>query len=417
MEAPVYARVENAIADVPPFAAARTAIWRMIDSLLAAIIRTCEKSLTGRHFELKVATAAMALSLILSFPPYRWMIPAMHMASHNTIRAMALKVQHPFSPIPAKMKDPALAKRQSASHVEKMELRLTIPVLGWLSHTGAWTVPVWSHLAGFGFFWLLARLAFRALGDRVGAALFVVGMGSTGFGSSFFSDCFFGDGVAFFLMLLAVAYRSPIVAGISFLAASFCDERAILAAPLLILYLLIRYGQEDEPEKGRQLSMALIAGALAWALLRFWIAGTFHLSTGMADVATRDILQGTLGAYPEPFLGVFRASWTLIVLAVLSLASQQKWISSAALVSAFTIAVAPAFMVWDFSRSLGYVFPFLLISLYFLRGDKEASHKYLAAVLALNVLYGPFNMTILRALGWLLPATGFNRGAHWVAPS
>jgi hypothetical protein len=55
-----------------------------------------------------------------------------------------------------------------------------------------------------------------------------------------------------------------------------------------------------------------------------------------------------------------------------------------AFVGAFVVAVAPAFLVVAFDRSACYTFVILLVSLNFLRGDKEAALEYLAALLLAN---------------------------------
>jgi hypothetical protein len=398
-----YAELENSIGSVPSLEVSRPRILGLIDRVLSAMIRLTETYLTGRYFCLKVAIAAIVLSMLMNFPPYRWMVPALREGRSPTLRAMQLKVQHPLAQIPAELKDPTIAKRRASSHVNKMELRLTIPVLGWISHTGIWTIVVWNHLAGFAFFYLLAALALRALQDQVSAALFVVGLGPTAFGASFFSDYFFGDGVAFFLMLLSVAWRRPVLACLTYVAAGFCDERVILAAPLLIFYLLVRYAQEQKQSQGRLLSLAIVAGVVLWAVLRLILARKFHLATGMTDIATPAILRGTLSGFPEPFLGVFRSSWILFPVALLSLFTRRNWISLLTLLAAFAMALGPAFLVWDFSRSLGYVLVAFLISLYFLQGDREASRKFLAAVLGLNLLYGPLSRSILQVAGWVPP--------------
>jgi hypothetical protein len=99
---------------------------------------------------------------------------------------------------------------------------------------------------------------------------------------------------------------------------------------------------------------------------------------------------------PDVFLNVFKASWALPLFAVLSLALLRRWGWFLAFAGAFAVAIAPAFMVWDFDRSACYGFVILLISLYFLRGDKAASRRYLAAILTVNLLLISPGVTIFR---------------------
>jgi hypothetical protein len=207
-------------------------------------------------------------------------------------------------------------------------------------------------------------------------------------------------------MLLSIACRQPVLTAASFLAAAFCDERCVAAAPLLILYLAVRYRQPDQRRQQRLLCGAIVAGALAWALLRWWLSRTFNLSMGTTGMLSRQILSHHLSSsLPGAFLDVFKACWTLPALAIAILASQRNWTLMAAFLGAFALAIGPAFVVWDFERSAAYAFAVLLISLYFLVGDKVASRKYLAAILVVNVLLSPPYMSILRIVGWALPHT------------
>jgi len=390
--------------DAPPFGFGLPAALRTLDRFLAAIVRAAQHHLAGKHACLKIAAAAALLSVLVTFPVYEGIGDR---SQTPTAQAFLWKVQHPLSPVPAQWKNPALYQGDTAggaSHADKLELRLTLPILGWLSRTGAWTVPVWNHLAAFGTLYLLASLASAALADSVGSALFVVGLAPTFFGAWFFNDFYVGDGVAWFLMLLSVAVRQPALSAASFLAASFCDERCVVAAPLLILYLAVRYRQPGQREHRIRLCAAIIAGALAWALLRWWLSRTCQLSMGTTGLLSREILRYHLSSsLPGRFLDVFKACWTLPAVALLTLVSQRSWALMVAFLAAFALAIAPAFMVWDFERSVGYTFAILLISLYFLVGDKVASRKYLAAILVVNVLLSPPYKSILRIVGRALP--------------
>src|SRR5437588_12435915 len=70
--------------------------------------------------------------------------------------------------------------------------------------------------------------------------------------------------------------------------------------------------------------------------------------------------------------------------ALLLLMLQWKCLASIVSIVAYACAVAAAFVVTDFTRSVGYTFVVLLLSVHFLRGDRDASRKYLASILTLN---------------------------------
>jgi hypothetical protein len=115
---------------------------------------------------------ASIVALFLRFPQYETMSGILH----DLIgRAISWQVQHPFTPIPGILKD-VRANGGMGSHVDKMELRITVPLLGHLSHTGPWTLPVWGSIAAVLLFLPLALCARDAIGDKTTAALFVIGL-------------------------------------------------------------------------------------------------------------------------------------------------------------------------------------------------------------------------------------------------
>jgi hypothetical protein len=373
---------------VGPFSVSRKLVVSAIVRCLQSLIDVFQCLFSGRLANFKVALGAIIISLITHFPAYN---EFNNMLSHSLInQALNIKVQNPLSPIPPSLKE-------MESHNDKIELRLTVPILGRLSGTGMWTVVIWSHLSGFGVFYLLAVLAKRALDDEVGGALFVLGLAPTFFGAWFFNDTAFGDGVSFFFSLLAIASGSVLVSFGSFLAAAFCDERAVAAMPLLLVYLVLSHSGDTEKGLRRRLCVSILLGAGAWWLLRIWIASAFHLTMGTSDLATRAIFLDQMAeSFPRVLFSIFKASWTLPLFAISTLVLQRRWRPSLAIAGAFAVAIAPAFMVADFNRSVCYTFVILLISLHFLWGDRDASRKYLAGILIVNLLLISPGTTIFR---------------------
>ncbi len=384
--------------NVNPLSVNRELVARTIDNVLQAVVRVFDHHFGGRWAYLKVAIATVLVSLLSSFPAYQNM-GAEALQPKNAV--LNIKVRHPLAPIPSELKD-VRHFGGYGSHNDKLELRLTIPTLGWLTGTGRWTVVVWNHMAALGVFYLLAVLAGKALDDRVGGGLFVLGLGPTFFGAWFFNDMYIGDGIAFFFLLLSIASGNFLLSACGFLAAAFCDERCLTAIPLLFLYLLVSLRNDTEKPVRIKRCLAIAAGAGAWLILRIWIANAFHLSTGTSLLASREILRTNLGPiFPGSLLGVFRASWALPLFALLSLLTSRKWAASLAFAGAFALAAAPAFLVADFDRSLCYTFIVLLVSIPFIRDTRGASRKYLAAILLVNILLISPGTSILRIGAWI----------------
>jgi hypothetical protein len=380
---------------VEPFSVNRQLVGGAIENCLRAVIRIVSDYLGGRSAFLKVAVCTMLLSLLTAFPEY-WKSKD-HV--HPTIRAILAKIQHPLSPIPPDLKDREIHDGV-ASHIDKLELRLTIPILGRLFRTGPWTVIVFSHLSALGVFYLLASLASKALHDNVGGALFVLGLGPTFFGSWFLNDFWFGDGIAFFFLLLSIASGNLLVSSGSFVAAAFCDERCVAALPLLCLYLVVSLRHDTQKTLLLKRCIAIIVGLAMWVVLRSWIASAFHLPMGTSLIATREVLRVNFTKFPGMFLGIFKASWALPIFGFVSLLSLRKWAMASAFLGVFVVALAPSILVADVERSVCYTFIILLMSIHFLRDDRHASREYLAAILLLNLVFISPGISIVNLVNW-----------------
>ncbi len=368
-----------------------------IDNFLTAVVHKADDVCRPPHCLLVIALIASLLALLTRFPHYET-LPQIRQNVMN--QAMSWQVRHPLTPIPEDLKNIRL-NGPPASHVDKMELRLTLPLLGRVSGTGPWTVVVWGPISAVLLFYLLAFCVRDAIRDTTATAFFVVGLGATFFGIWGFNDFFYGDAVAFDLILLALCcLRRPWLSIVCFLGASFCDERSVLAAPLLLLYVIVQHSQPGDRKRRNQLLFAFAATIAMWLALRWWLSATFHLSTGTSMVATWEIVHGHLTDRQTylSFVGLFRASWIIPALAVRRLIQQEKYVRTVLLMAAFGIVAVPALLIVDFNRGLCYVFLVFLLSLRLLWHDAEAPKKYLALMLLANILMSPPSKTVLRLL-------------------
>ena len=122
--------------NVEPFTVNRRLVLKAVDSCLAAVVDTITNHFCGRLGKVKAALAAALLSLLVSFPLYKGL--SERLDDDVTIQALIVKFHNPLSPIPPELKDQHLYDGD-ASHNDKLELRLTLPILGWMSGTGVST--------------------------------------------------------------------------------------------------------------------------------------------------------------------------------------------------------------------------------------------------------------------------------------
>ena len=144
---------------VESFSVSRQRVAGAIEKCLQSLIGTVQVVFGGRLASLDSLVGAVVISLFTNFPAYSEFNNMLR--NDPIVQAIGIKTQNPLSPIPPSLKE-------LESHNDKLELRLTVPILGWLSGTGIWTVIIWSHLAGLGVFYLLSMLANNALSDEVG---------------------------------------------------------------------------------------------------------------------------------------------------------------------------------------------------------------------------------------------------------
>jgi hypothetical protein len=124
--------------DIQPLSLSKTFVVHALDKLVSTVSGAVERYLTGRGLCWKIAAATTVLSLLTAFPWFWGMNPMSSGSESVGVQALSWKVSHPLSPIPSRLKNPSLNPGQAGevSHADKMELRVTVPILGWLSRTG-----------------------------------------------------------------------------------------------------------------------------------------------------------------------------------------------------------------------------------------------------------------------------------------
>lgn len=338
--------------------------------------------LSGMGSPLAVALAISAICFVTEPPDYARGRPI------DPLDALVFKSAHPFTPIPPEI--------MTGPHDEKIDLRMTVPVLSWLIGAPVLGVRVWCHLAAVVCFGLVYWWLKRWTRDPPLAALTALGMAGTYWGHHFFTDGEFGDGVAYAFMLCALAAPTWPLTFVAAFSANFTDERAAICAPLLWLcqYGAVRRGADRAVE--RRKAIAIAAAVPAWFLLREYLRLSMHFSFGTRAVFTWSILRDNLNdSFLGRFLGCFEASWALLLVAALCLLVARELRTLTFFVCATALGAIPAFLVTDFSRSLAYAFPAILFGALFLQG--LSGRRFAAALVVVNLLALEPAKAVLRA--------------------
>jgi hypothetical protein len=311
----------------------------------------------------------------------------------------------------AKVQHPLLNMLQHSApegHDAKLNFRLTVPVLlhplgfspGVVLHV---VLPVLTMIGACGVVLFTCLAAFRITGDRVTAFLMALNACSTYPGS--FACIGFYDSIALAQLTLAMLPGlSPVVLGGLVFTASFTDERAFIAAGLLLVreFCLAAEGPKTSWFwNGRALAVAL--GMVGYWVVRLLLAFAFGLgSTGKGigvEVFVFNVQFWHLGAW-----SALKGGWLLVFLAALALWQQGQQAKTWVFLLAVVLVVGCGFLTGDVIRSVAYAYPAVLIALAVIcRGESaELVRRYCLLAAGISVLGGIYNI-LWGKVTWCMP--------------
>lgn len=322
---------------------------------LKAASRYCETP----HWALRLTILSTAAALFFAFPSYEDVN-----FSSGRLRGFAQQVE-------------SITGYWHAHPVhDNLIFRLTMPVLAHTLHLGVIGCFAVQFAAGILLFYLLARLLERATHDRCVALLVCLGVAGTWGGvTSFVELRGIFDGVAIFLVLAAMYVRQPVGIAVLIFAASFTDERAILAAGFAYLWWVL----ESDPSRLRRAgswfnprSLSVAAGVAGHLVLRYYLSQRFGLHTeGSAQLLSGNaIFVSQINNFPLGVWTGLEGLWVLVCLSLLSL----KGISKPLLVAYVGLVLVIAFAagsVVDITRSMAYLLPAVPVAIASLRSDRN----------------------------------------------
>jgi len=224
-----------------------------------------------------------------------------------------------------------------------------------------------------------------------------------------FNDLTYFDGIAYFLMLLAMWTHRAIAIPFLLVLAGFTDERAIIAAPLIYLAAAdwdIRSAAPSVRQilKPNRRKVAVLAGAGLFGILRLMFS--FHIGHAAGDLSGIGTMPVRFNApvLPWAILLLFKGSFLIPGGAALVILRLRAYGLAALLFISAAPGIVAAVLVYDLSRSLAYVFPCLFIGAKILaQSVGTADLRRLTMCAALGSVLMP-TYYILLGLYPLLPA-------------
>jgi len=334
-----------------------------IQEKLNFLDETISKQLNKRYWIIYVGIIAVFLSLIVNTPILSLYT---HATDHWSSKVFEAQVNHPFTPIQIEEYNPPSSDYGITSHLDKIAFRITVPILGHIFHTGAYSWILFNVISGFLFFPLLVSVIYRYSKNKLLATYITLAFAMSYTGSRFFNDNGFCDGLAWLFLLIPLLYTNIYSVFFCILFASFVDERALIASASIPLFFIVNSNQKKQSIFSliKVNSRIVITSAVAWLVyfvLRYYLSNTFNLHTGTTMLLTKSILwYHAQKSIPYGIICVFQILWIWFFLGFIYLYTSKHWTVSVSYTFIFILLFFTSIIVFDIERSLGYCFTLLL---------------------------------------------------------
>jgi hypothetical protein len=309
------------------------------------------------------------------------------------------KIEHPLLNL-ASQYDPW-------THDAKLNFRLTVPVLLHIVHwpiEQRWILPVLTAIAICGIIFVSCIFTTRVTGDRVCGLYTALGVSCTYMGS--FGFTMYYDAIALAQLTLAMLpglhwfFRAVLV-----FSAAFTDERAFIAAPILLVQSL--YSTDPNaplrPRFFRADSLAVVGGMAAYCVGRALLVKFAGLSSPMAGTGFGNLLAN-LPYYHAGIWLALKGAWLLIFVASVALWQRREVFLLLFFLGTAGISIMGGLCVEDVIRSTSYVFPALLVAIFLIsrRDTTYALRCYCLTAFVISAVAGNYN--IWRSeISWFQP--------------
>jgi hypothetical protein len=213
---------------------------------------------------------------------------------------------------------------------------------------------------------LAGKIALDLFGDRITAVATIFGVSAIYAGKAAFLQLGgFFDAFAYFFLTVAIAFRNPLLIAVTVLAASFTDERAMVIAPLVLVYWAVRNHKAEGPNWFTAQSVAVVAALVAAVVIRLvlMLGYGLHIPVGTGKDAGFDVLLRTLPSFQYEFPHVLAGLWLWPLFACILLVRARWWVTLLLMVGGTAALTGVSFLVLDVDRSLAYSLPVLFVAM------------------------------------------------------
>ena len=336
---------------------------------------------------MKIKVKLLTLSILSGILIYLFTPPALsniraidNCSDCHTIEEKIERKDHLFESINKKYDD--------KSHMSKTEFRLTPPLIFKILHfNNRYQVFVLQFLLSIVFFYFLSYFIYKNTKSFNSTILGTIAFSFIFIGKSFIADyAGYFDFFSFSFLLISLL-DIPIIIFIScLLLAFFTDERSMISSLLVLFYWQLFYYKE----KGKNFlhistkTIGLVISIILYFVFRFVLISYFGFVNQTGAVGL-DIMKITITWIDYAVINVFEGFWIVILLAIKKMAQKETKLIFFSFLAINFVGFMSCFLVYDLSRSLGYLFPSILISLYILK--LYLNENYMKKLLVISLLF------------------------------
>jgi hypothetical protein len=365
-----------------------------------------DRLIAGPYWKLKALLAIVAISLFRAFPSY------------DALRT-------PFSEttwrdVQVKFDDPLIDTSRifaAGSHASNLTFRLTVPVLAHIFDLHRTGVLIFFAFVGFVLLFLVLQVAFTLSASKRVALFVCLATACTWPGAAAFHELRGGyyDALALCLLVAACATPSSIFAAALLFLAAWTDERSLIASSFVFLL----YASGNSTGVRRFLAgkpTAVVVAIAAYLGTRAYLTAThsyLHAASGIG----LSILSEQINVIPLAIWTGLGGGWILVLLGVLALFLQRRYLAAAAFCAALVAAITASLAVVDLTRSMSYCLPAVFVALAALSRSKGIKQiEKLAAISGvISLLVPTYYLEGNGGLWWLYPLP--IQIARWLLPA
>jgi len=380
-------------------------VERLYQRLRCRIDAGIDRILSGPHWKLKALFAVVVIALFRAFPNY----DALQTNFFETKwRDVQIKFDHPL--IDTSRIFPA------GSHESNLTFRLTVPILAHVFHLHEAGVLIFLAFVGVVLLYLVLKVAFTLSASKRVALFVCLTVACTWPGEAAFHELRGGyyDALALCLLLAALATPSSLLTAAFLFLAAWTDERALIAS----LFVFLLYACESTGRLRRFLAgkpAAVVVAAAGYIATRAYLTATHSYSLTAGGVGLSVLAQQT-NVIPLAIWTGLGGGWILVVLGLLALFRQKRYLAAAAFCAALLAMIGASLTVVDVTRSMAYCLPAVFVALAALSNSQgiKRVEKLAAISAAISLLVPTYYLEGSAGLWWLYPLPmQIARWLHW----